>query len=141
MIVNGKVTLLSCLDCGASHPHFQFCGDNDMATDGLWSAGDREGSRLALFRATRTEMESGNAGSLRSARLIGTRDSMSGKPTKDFAEFLRNYQPAELIFQCPWCDGENMTVSSEMDPSTFVAAGGTIDCIGDIELSEESAAS
>ena len=141
MIVNGTVLLLSCPDCGASHPHFQFCGDTDMATDGLWSAGDREASRLALFDARREDMDLSKEVSLRSARLVGTLIRQPRKPTKDFAEFLADHQPAELIFQCPWCDGENMIVSSEMDPSAFVATGGTIDCTGDIELSQESAAS
>ena len=40
MIVDGNVLLLSCPECGAQHPHFEFYGDTDMATDGLWSAGD-----------------------------------------------------------------------------------------------------
>lgn len=142
MIVFGNVLLLSCPDCGASHPHFEFCGDTDMVTDGLWSVGDRDGSRLVLFHATRADMDAPqDAGCLRPARLIGTGPCTPRKPKKDFAEFLRGYQPAELIFQCPWCDGESMTVSSEMEPTAFVAAGGTIECPGDVELSEEPAAS
>ncbi|QIG54049.1 hypothetical protein G6N82_07675 [Altererythrobacter sp. BO-6] len=134
MIAQGKVLLLSCPDCGASHPHFEFCGDTDMATDGLASAGDRDGRRLALFHARDAEVE--QAEDLRSARLAEVIQRAPSAVGMDFQTFRKRYRPPELTYRCPWCDTAQMAVSREMTAAEFVDAGGRIDCIGDIELRE-----
>lgn len=137
MIVSGTVLLLSCAECGADHPLFRFCGDTDMVTDGLASAGDRDGQRLALFHATDAEVERGE--DLRSARLAEVIERAPSAVGLDFQSFRTLYQPSELKYRCLWCDAAQMAVSQEMTPAEFVDAGGRIDCIGDIELREGQA--
>ena len=134
--------LLACAQCGASHPHFQFRGDTDMATDGLLSAGDREGKSLALFTQVQAgpRPQSGDKDT-RSASLIGV--ARQGPPAvgQDFQTFLKNHKPAEVTFRCHWCDAEEMTVLQEMEPDAFEAAGGIITCTGEIELRKGPAVS
>ncbi|MGQ7830582.1 hypothetical protein [Altererythrobacter sp. Z27] len=140
MIVDGNVLLLSCPECGVQHPHFQFCGDTDMATDGVSSAGDREGSLLALFRTSQDKVEQqGLGGDLRSAMLARVIEHAPSAEGLDFATFRKLYRPPELKYHCPWCDMAEMSVSREMKPDEFVEAGGRIQCIGAIELREGQA--
>ena len=111
-----------------------------MATDGLSYAGDREGSRLVLFRTTQGEAErAGFDGDLRTAKLARVIEHGLSPAGLDFQTFLKNYQRPELKFHCPWCDAAGMSVSREMKPDEFVEAGGRIDCIGGIELREGQA--
>ncbi|MDC8755514.1 hypothetical protein OIK40_12765 [Erythrobacter sp. sf7] len=137
MIVSGTVQLLSCPECGADHPLFRFCGDTDMATDGLASAGDRDRQRLALFHTRDAEVEQDEE--LRSARLAEAIQRAPSAVGLDFQSFRTLYQPSELTYRCPWCDAAETTVSQEMTPAEFVDAGGRIDCIGAIELREGQA--
>jgi hypothetical protein len=137
VIVEGAVMLLACPDCGAQNPHFRFGGDTDMVTDGLLSAGDREGSRLALFSAAQAEV--GVDGDLRSAKLARVIADGPSAAGLDFQTFRKLYRPPELKFHCPWCDAGEMAVSRDMTPAEFVDAGGLIDCIGAIELREGQA--
>ena len=90
MIVDGHVLLLSCPECGAQHPHFQFYGDTDMATDGVSSAGDREGSLIALFRTSQDKVEQqGSGGDLRSAMLARVIEHAPTAEGLDFATFRK----------------------------------------------------
>lgn len=137
MIVDGTVLLLVCSACGVRHPLFQYSGDTDMVTDGLSSAGDREGSRLVLFAASLGSL--GMDGDLRPAPLAGAIAHGSSAEGLDFQTFRKLYRPPELKFHCPWCDAAEMAVSREMTPAEFVDAGGRIDCIGAIALREGQA--
>jgi len=137
MIVNGTVLLLSCPECEAQQPHFQFCGDTDTITDGMCSAGDREGRLLALFMQGQSASGPQFEGTvMQSAKLSRTIQHGPSAAGCDFTTFLKFYRSPELKFHCPWCDAAEMSVSREMKPHEFVDAGGRIDCIGTIELRE-----
>lgn len=137
MIVDGSVLLLACPDCGVQHPHFRYSGDTDMGMDGLTYAGDRAGLRLVLFRTSPSEGEPISPDAdLRWAKLARVVRHGPSAAGLDFATFRKLDRPAELKYQCPWCDTTEMSVSRELKPHEFVEAGGRIDCIGAIELRE-----
>ena len=108
-----------------------------MVTDGLSSAGDRDGSRLVLFAVSSGAPDlEGEVRPASLARAIARAPSAEGL---NFQTFRKLYRPPELQFHCPWCDAAAMAVSQEMTPAEFVDAGGRIACIGAIALREGQA--
>ena len=129
--------MLSCPECGASHPHFQFAGDTDMTTDGLASAGDREGGLLVLFQE-KDSTAAIEGRDLRRAEFTRSVDRSPSAANLAFADFMKQYQPPMLIFSCAWCEVEGMTVGQEMTAAEFTREGGSIECFGAIKLDTEA---
>lgn len=129
MIVQGIVAMLACPECGANHPHFVFAGDTDMATDGLRTAGDREGRCLALFAGADTQASDIFAGvDLRSAELASIVEQTEHRVGESFQSFRQRYVAARLTYRCPWCGSDAAASTQSLTPAEFESGGGKIRC-------------
>lgn len=147
-LIEGTVLKLCCDACGARFSHFQFSGEDDAATDGLFSAAccdedalvvvDVFSMRLNLSGDLESTINAALVSHLkrdgfRVVRLIRTEEQGPSAAGMGFQDFLKAYSPPRLFFSCPCCPGESH-VLEEIVPSDFLASGGTMRMIGNLVL-------
>lgn len=127
--VPGTVLRLRCQACGAVFPHFQFSGERETTSGGLFSASsgrtdevfvleatpeewkdfDRAGAALAEQRIARETSRD----DLRVIRLLRIESALSAGREMSLAQFKAAYRPPVMLYSCACCEaGEARAIES-----------------------------
>ena len=122
--VEGTTLSLRCQGCGAVFPHFQFSGERETETGGLFSASSGKADEVLLFEAKPEEWKDfDRAGAtlaeqriarelgrddLRVIRLLRIESALTTGQGMSFADFKKSYRPPVMVYSCACCaEGES----------------------------------
>lgn len=127
--VEGMVQRLRCQVCGAVFPHFQFSGERETESGGLFSASSGKADEVLVFEAKPEEWKDfDRAGTtlaeqriarelgrddLRVIRLLRIESALTTGQGMSFADFKKSYRPPVMVYSCACCDaGESRLAES-----------------------------
>lgn len=141
--VKGTILRLQCQACSAVFPHFQFSGERETETGGLFSASSGKADEVFIAEATADEWKDfDRAGAtlaerrlalekgrddLRVIRLLRIESALTTGQGMSLADFRKSYRPPVMIYSCACCEGGESRVVGECSRREFEQAGG---CIG-----------
>ncbi|MDM4769254.1 hypothetical protein [Solimonas sp. SE-A11] len=140
--VSGTILRLRCQGCGAVFPHFQFSGERETESGGLFSASSGQADEVFIAEAmadewkdfdgagaTRAEqrlaLELGR-GDLRVIRLLRIESALTAGQGMSFADFKKSYRPPVMVYSCAACEAGRSRVVGECSLDDFANAGGCI---------------
>ena len=127
--VEGTILRLRCQACGAQFPHFQFTGERETETSGLFSASSGKADEVLVFEARPEEWKDfDRAGAtlaekriaqdlgrddLRVIRLLRIESALTMGQGMSFADFKKSYRPPVMVYSCACCEaGESKLVET-----------------------------
>ncbi len=125
--VAGSILRLRCQACGAVFPHFQFAGERETETGGLFSASSGKANEVLVFEAKPEEWkdfdrsgatlaekriaEEQGRDDLRVIRLLRIESALSAGKEMSLAQFKAAYRPPVMVYSCACCEsGESRRV-------------------------------
>ncbi|HEY0915487.1 MAG TPA: hypothetical protein VGE22_11500 [Solimonas sp.] len=141
--MTGTILRLQCQACGAVFPHFQFSGERETETGGLFSTSSGKADEVFIGEATADEWKDfDRAGAtlaerrlaveqgrddLRVIRLLRIESALTTGQGMSLADFRKSYRPPVMVYSCACCEGGESRVVGECSLKEFGNAGG---CIG-----------
>lgn len=127
--LEGTILRLRCQACGAVFPHFQFSGERETETGGLFSASSGKADEVLVFEAKPEEWKDfDRAGAtlaekriaqelgrddLRVIRLLRIESALTTGQGMSFADFKKSYRPPVMVYSCACCaEGESRVVTA-----------------------------
>jgi hypothetical protein len=152
-VVRGTAKIVTCRNCQASLPLFEFDSETDTDSVGLCSAARCNGLDIVIAETTLEEWKAIQSGTLTTlpARVSGSsemkdfhvlhikRVEQGSNPPAGipFSEFRKLYKPPVVIYACPCCRGGEAIETQELTVSEFEKRGGRIIALGGLVVESD----